>query len=95
MEIDLKSIAKNLVTSGGGKVDPSQGKTDSVPATIEGVQPASLSEGEFVIPADVVSAIGKGSPEAGAQILQSMVDQVRSLGVSQDNSKGISNVTNS
>lgn len=82
-QLDLKSIANKLVTgtSSGqpesGGIDPSKGKADDVPGLVDGKEPVNLSEGEFVVPADVVASIGKGSPEAGAQILQSMVDQIR------------------
>jgi hypothetical protein len=40
--------------------------SDSIPATIEGKQPARLADGEFVVPADVVSHLGNGSSKAGA-----------------------------
>jgi hypothetical protein len=55
------------------------GLADKVPAMIDGVAPAALSEGEFVIPADVVSMLGDGSSEAGARILQTMVDKIRKV----------------
>jgi len=55
------------------------GMADSIPAMIEGQQPAALSEGEFVIPADVVSMLGDGSSEAGARVLQAMCDKVRHM----------------
>jgi hypothetical protein len=53
------------------------GMSDEIPASIEGEQDALLSDGEFVIPADVVSHIGNGSSEAGAKILYQMMDRVR------------------
>ena len=56
---------------------PTDGMADLVPATIDGTQPAALSDGEFVIPADVVSHLGNGNSEAGAQQLYSMMDRVR------------------
>jgi hypothetical protein len=56
---------------------PTDGMADLVPATIDGNQPAALSDGEFVIPADVVSHLGNGNSEAGAQQLYSMMDRVR------------------
>jgi len=58
--------------SGGG-----DGMSDSIPATIEGKQEARLADGEFVIPADVVSHLGNGSSKAGAKQLYSMMDKVR------------------
>lgn len=53
------------------------GMSDSIPATINGNQPARLADGEFVIPADVVSHLGNGSTKAGAKQLYSMMDRVR------------------
>jgi len=58
--------------SGGG-----DGMSDDIPATINGNQPARLADGEFVIPADVVSHIGNGSSKAGAKQLYSMMNKVR------------------
>ena len=53
------------------------GMADEVPATINGKQPAALSDGEFVIPADVVSHLGNGNSDAGAKILEQMMARVR------------------
>ena len=53
------------------------GMADKIPATIAGKQPAKLSHGEFVIPADVVSHLGNGNSEAGADRLYSMMDKIR------------------
>lgn len=53
------------------------GTSDSIPAMINGTQPAALSEGEYVIPADVVSGMGNGSTGAGARRLDDMVGKVR------------------
>jgi hypothetical protein len=62
----------------GGYLDgPGDGMSDSIPATIEGKQPARLADGEFVIPADVVSHLGNGSTKAGSQRLYGMLDKVR------------------
>jgi len=58
--------------SGGG-----DGMSDSIPANINGSQEARLADGEFVIPADVVSHLGNGSSKAGAKQLYSMMDKVR------------------
>jgi len=58
--------------SGGG-----DGMSDSIPASIGGKQEARLADGEFVIPADVVSHLGNGSSKAGAKQLYSMMDKVR------------------
>jgi len=58
--------------SGGG-----DGMSDSIPASINGKQEARLADGEFVVPADVVSHLGNGSSKAGAKRLYSMMDKVR------------------
>ena len=51
--------------------------SDHIPATIGGKQPARLADGEFVIPADVVSHLGNGSTDAGAKQLYKMMDKIR------------------
>jgi hypothetical protein len=65
----------------GGKLldGPGDGMSDSIPAVIRGrgVQRAALADGEFVIPADVVSHLGNGSTKAGAKKLYTMMDQIR------------------
>jgi hypothetical protein len=53
------------------------GMSDSIPGIIGGKQPARLADGEFVVPADVVSHLGNGSTDAGAKRLYSMMDKVR------------------
>ena len=53
------------------------GMSNSVPASIEGVQEARLADGEFVIPADVVADIGNGSSDAGSKKLYAMMDRIR------------------
>jgi hypothetical protein len=57
---------------GGG-----DGMSDSIRANIEGKQEARLADGEFVVPADVVSHLGNGSSNAGAKRLYAMMDRVR------------------
>jgi hypothetical protein len=56
---------------------PGDGMSDNIPATINGRQPARLADGEFVVPADVVSHLGNGSTEAGSKQLHGMMDKVR------------------
>lgn len=56
---------------------PGDGMSDNIPATIGDKQPARLADGEFVIPADVVSHLGNGSTEAGAKKLHKMMNDVR------------------
>jgi hypothetical protein len=65
--------------SDGGRLlkGPGDGVSDSIPATIGGKQPARLAEGEFVVPARIVSELGNGSTNAGAQKLYAMMDRVQ------------------
>lgn len=58
----------------GGATD---GMADKVPARIDGTQEARLSDGEFVLPADIVSHLGNGNSQAGAKVLYDMMDRVR------------------
>jgi hypothetical protein len=67
-----KGMARGGYLNGQG-----DGMSDSIPATIEGKQPARLADGEFVVPADVVSHIGNGSSKAGSKRLYAMLDKVR------------------
>lgn len=65
----------------GGKLlrGPGDGMSDDIPAVIKGPKPqrAALADGEFVVPADVVSHLGNGSTDAGAKRLYAMLDKVR------------------
>jgi len=65
--------------SDGGRLlkGPGDGMSDHIPASIADKQPARLADGEFVVPADVVSHLGNGSTDAGARHLYSMMDKVR------------------
>jgi hypothetical protein len=66
--------------SDGGRLlkGPGDGVSDSIPATIgRKRQPARLADGEFVIPARIVSELGNGSTEAGAKKLYAMMDRVQ------------------
>lgn len=65
--------------SDGGRLTrgPGDGMSDDIPARIGARQPARLADGEFVVPADVVSHLGNGSTDAGAKQLYSMMDKVR------------------
>lgn len=65
--------------SDGGRLlkGPGDGVSDSIPATIGGRQAARLAEGEFVIPARIVSELGNGSTDAGAKRLYAMMDRIK------------------
>jgi hypothetical protein len=78
MEIPLAVGGLTSLARGGNYLDgPGDGLSDSIRATIGNRQPARLADGEFVISADVVSAIGGGSSKAGAKKLHAMMDRVR------------------
>ena len=65
--------------SDGGRLlrGPGDGVSDSIPATIGHKQPARLADGEFVVPARIVSELGNGSTEAGARRLYAMMDRIQ------------------
>jgi len=74
----LTALSHGGTPQAGGYLDgQGDGMSDSIPATIEGKQPARLADGEFVVPADVVSHIGNGSSKAGSKRLYAMLDKVR------------------
>ena len=66
--------------SDGGQLlkGPGDGVSDSIPASIGQKQPARLADGEFVVPARIVSELGNGSTDAGARKLYAMMDRVQS-----------------
>jgi hypothetical protein len=65
--------------SDGGRLlkGPGDGVSDDIPAVIGNRQPARLADGEFVIPARIVSEIGNGSTDAGAKRLYAMMDKIQ------------------
>lgn len=65
--------------SDGGRLlrGPGDGVSDSIPATVGDRQPARLADGEFVVPARIVSELGNGSTEAGARALYKMMDRIQ------------------
>jgi hypothetical protein len=88
-EIPLRTYEPRLMARGGiadlgaysdgGRLlkGPGDGMSDNIPATISNKRPARLADGEFVVPADVVSHLGNGSTDAGAKQLYAMMDRVR------------------
>jgi hypothetical protein len=82
---NIETAAKGGIMSGlGGYSDggrmlkgPGDGMSDSIPGVIGSKQPARLADGEFVVPADVVSHLGNGSTDAGAKKLYAMMDKIR------------------
>jgi len=83
-EGEMVNMASGGISSLGGYSDggrmlkgPGDGMSDSIPGVIGNKQPARLADGEFVVPADVVSHLGNGSTDAGAKQLYSMMDKVR------------------
>jgi hypothetical protein len=65
--------------SDGGRLlrGPGDGVSDNIPAMIANKRPARLADGEFVVPARIVSELGNGSTEAGARKLYAMMDRVQ------------------
>lgn len=89
--VDRQTFYNNLMSQSGGLASGgiaalkqgrylkggTDGMADKISTSIDGNQPAALSHGEFVIPADVVSHLGNGNSEAGAQRLYDMMDRIR------------------
>ena len=73
----LNSLVRNFQEGGRFIEGEGDGMSDSIDANIDGVTEAKLSDGEFVIPADIVSHIGNGSSDAGSKRLYSMMDEIR------------------
>jgi hypothetical protein len=74
-----QAMAQGGMAQGLGKYlqGETDGMADQIPSSIDGEQPAALSHGEFVIPADVVSHLGNGNSDAGAKKLYQMMDKIR------------------
>jgi len=79
MPVPVYKAAGGILGMAQGKYlnGATDGMADKIPARIDGKQEARLSHGEFVVPADVVSHLGNGNSEAGAQRLYSMMDKIR------------------
>lgn len=69
----------NAETTEGKVSGVGDGMDDMIPATLEGEQDVVLSDGEFIVPADVVSGLGNGSTDAGSKSLYEMMDRVREM----------------
>ena len=70
-------MAETASESEGKLAGPGDGMSDMIPASIQGQQDVLLSDGEYIVPADVVSGLGNGSSDAGAKALDKMADKVR------------------
>ena len=76
----LEQMGRNqdMLVEGDGMIEGmGKGRDDMVQATLEGEQDVLLSDGEFVLPADVVSGLGDGSSKAGEAELMALIDRVR------------------
>jgi len=72
-------LGDTAARSEGAVRGPGDGMSDMIPATLEGQQDVVLSDGEFIVPADVVSGLGNGSSDAGSKALYEMMDRVRKM----------------
>ena len=73
----LKSVEPNMAQGGYLDEGAGDGMSDEIMGDIDGTQPVRLSEGEFVVPADVVSHLGNGDSDSGSEQLYAMMDRVR------------------
>jgi len=80
-EAQAKAKAQAQGFAEGGYLNgDSDGQADKVPGSIDGVQEARLSHGEYVLPADLVSLLGNGNSDAGAKALDDFMAMVRKQG---------------
>ena len=79
MRVQDGTFDENVERSEGMVEGAGDGMDDMVPAKLEGEQDVLLSDGEFIVPADVVSGLGNGSSESGSLRLYDMMDRVREL----------------
>jgi len=86
--INIEAIKKQAGMANGGIAEldngtmlsgEGDGVSDDIPAMIEGEQEAALSDGEFIVPARIVSELGNGSSDAGAQKLYEMIDRIQAV----------------
>lgn len=77
-QVQSGALDSTVARSEGKMEGPGDGMSDKIPAKVEGGQDVLLSDGEFVVPADVVSGLGNGSTDAGVRALHRMMDRVRS-----------------
>lgn len=71
-------LEQTAARSEGKLSGPGDGMNDRIPASVGGRQDVLLSDGEFIVPADVVSGLGNGSSEAGAKQLEKFMERIRS-----------------
>ena len=78
-EDELMSLQDHVIRSMESGIDEfqSDGMSDSIPGNIDGMEEVALSEGEYVVPADVVSGLGNGDTESGARRMREMIESVR------------------
>ena len=96
-----QAMASGGISSLGGYSDggrmlkgPGDGMSDSIPASISGKRPARLADGEFVVPARIVSELGNGSTEAGARQLYKMMDRIQTARRKTVGKDAVANNTN-
>ena len=77
-EMQVESVGGREEVEAEGMISgPGAGRDDLIRGSIEGEEELRVSDGEFIVPADVVSGIGDGSSDAGAKRLYAMLDRVR------------------
>ena len=73
----MRSLSSKVRAPGGRIRGAGGGLDDLIPGTIEGRKQVRLADGEFVVPADVVSHLGDGSTDHGVRKLYEMMDRIR------------------
>jgi hypothetical protein len=76
-KVESGDVDKTAARSEGMLKGPGDGMDDRIPAKVEGGQDVLLANNEYIVPADVISALGNGSSDAGAEHMDKMLDRVR------------------
>ena len=76
-KVQSGEVDETAARSSGMLKGPGDGMDDRIPAKVEGGQDVLLANNEYVVPADVVSALGNGSSDAGAEHMDKMLERVR------------------
>ena len=76
-KVESGDVDKTAARSEGMLKGPGDGMDDRIPAKVKGGHDVLLADSEYIVPADVVSALGNGSSDAGAEQMDKMLDRVR------------------
>jgi hypothetical protein len=74
---DLGMQEGGLINGGGGDAMSDDIYVNAEMEANGGVQPIAVSSGEYIVPGDVVSHLGSGNTEGGADVMDQFIEDVR------------------